>query len=278
MTKAAEEYGIKLNIDISTEQGDVVSNLPGDLGTPTGSLRTISPDCNEKNVTPCFDMILGDYTINPLRQTGLATFTPPFIDSFVTTIRLKDTSFNTIDEANSEGGTICLWKGSYFENIVGPSVDNPVECAEQEICYNMVKEGSCDMTVDGHLSALAKQIADPELVETGVVVPGTYGYGAFPMMTSLDPVLQIAITHFMHDYTDGLDLMTVGDPYIAALSSSSNPTKAPTLSSGGATSNPTSETPTNNPTSSGTTVSIRFGQLGAQAVFVCLSTLAYALN
>ncbi len=291
MTKAAAKYGIKLNIDVSTKEGDVVSDLPGDLGTPTGSLQTISPDCEEKNVSPCFDMILGDYSINSLRQSGLATFTPPYINNFVTTIRRKDGSFKTIDEANTEGGTVCLWKGSYAENIVGPSVDNPVECYDQDMCYNMVKEGLCDMTVDGHLSALARQITDPELVETGVVVPNTLGYGAFPMMTSLDPVVQIAISYFMHDYTDGLDLMTIGDPYMTltsssnstqagdpyiTLTSSSNPTNAPTSSSGIATSTPTSATPTKDPTSSGVTVSVRFGQLGTLAVL--FSTLVYMLN
>lgn len=277
MTKAAAKYGIKLNIDVSTKEGDVVSDLPGDLGTPTGSLQTISPDCEEKNVSPCFDMILGDYTINSLRQSGLATFTPPYINEFITTIRRKDGSFNTIDEANTEGGTVCLWKGSYAENIVGPSVDNPVECDDQDMCYNMVKEGLCDMTVDGNLSALARQVTDPELFETGVVVPNTLGYGAFPMTTSLDPAVQIAITYFMHDYTDGLDLMAIGDPYMT-LTSSSNPTNAPTSSSGVATSTPISATPTKDPTptSSGVTVSVCFGQLGALAVL--FSTLVYMLN
>jgi ABC-type amino acid transport substrate-binding protein len=291
ITKTAAKYGIKLNIDVSTKEGDVVSDLPGDLGTPTGSLQTISPDCKEKNVSPCFDMILGDYTINSLRQSGLATFTPPYINNFVTTIKRKDGSFNTIDEANNGGGTVCLWKGSYAENVVGPSVDNPVECDDQDMCYNMVKEGLCDMTVDGHLSALARQVTNPELVETGVVVPNTLGYGAFPMTTSLDPAVQIAIAYFMHDYTDGLDLMAIGDPYMTltsssnstqagdpyiTLTSSSNPTNAPTSSSGVATSTPISATPTKDPTSSAVTVSVRFVQLGALAVL--FATLVYMLN
>ena len=197
----------------------------------------------------------------------------------------------TIDEANTGGGTVCLWKGSYAENVVGPSVDNPVECDDQDMCYNMVKEGLCDMTVDGHLSALARQVTDPELFETGVVVPNTLGYGAFPMMTSLDPAVQIAIAYFMHDYTDDLDLMAIGDPYMTltsssnstqagepyiTLTSSSNPTNAPTSSSGVATSTPTSATLTEDPTSSGVTVSVRFGQLGTQAVL--FSTLVYMLK
>ena len=63
----------------------------------------------------------------------------------------------------------------------------------QDDCYIMVKDGKCNMTADDYISALVRVAQDPdELVETGVV-PGMEDFLAFPMKTSLDPSVQIAM-------------------------------------------------------------------------------------
>lgn len=74
----------------------------------------------------------------------------------------------------------------------------------------MVKDGKCDVTADDYISALVRVAQDlDEFVETGVV-PGMEDFLVFLMKTSLDPSVQIAITNWVHDYTHGMDLITVG--------------------------------------------------------------------
>jgi len=64
-----------LTIDIDTSANGVVSDFEGDLGTPTGSILTVAPDCvgeqvylNAKNGEVCHDMILRAYTMTPARS------------------------------------------------------------------------------------------------------------------------------------------------------------------------------------------------------------------
>ena len=80
-----------------------------------GSLATISSDCNDTNTTHCFDMILGAYSVTPYRQK-LATFTPPYMESFITTIRRPSSSNSTISQINSAGDSVYIWDGSYIDD------------------------------------------------------------------------------------------------------------------------------------------------------------------
>ncbi|KAL7553318.1 hypothetical protein ACHAWF_016595 [Thalassiosira exigua] len=213
LTEAAKKDGTNLNIVVDTRKG-IVSGYTGELGTPTGALAFVAPDCDTNSTPVCFDMMLGAWSISPLRQ-ALTTFTPPYMKSYVTTIRRPDGAYNTLQLANAAGAKVCLWAGSSMADAVTGMVQNPVECPTQDECYNMVKAGDCDMTVDDHASAVAREAQDPEgLFVTDVVVPGTTDYLAFPMKSNLDPTVQVAVTYWMHDYTSTLDLAAVGNEYL----------------------------------------------------------------
>lgn len=214
LTQTAKKDGVKLNIEVDTLEEGIVSDYPGELGTPTGSLAFVSPDCEVNSTHVCFDVMLGAWSISPLRQ-ALVTFTPPYMESYITTIRRPSGAYDTVEKVNAGGGKVCLWAGSYVEDAVTDMVQNPVECPTQDVCYEMVKAGDCDMTVDDHASAVAREAQDPEgLFVTGEVVPGTIDYLAFPMKSTLDPATQVALTFWMHEYTSALDLTTVGAEYL----------------------------------------------------------------
>jgi hypothetical protein len=69
ITKSAEKDGVKLTtIDIDTSKNGIASDVEGEIGTPTGSLATISLDCNDTNTSRYFDIILEAYSVTPMRQ------------------------------------------------------------------------------------------------------------------------------------------------------------------------------------------------------------------
>ena len=80
-----------------------------------GSLATISSDYNDTNTTHCFGIILKAYSVAPYRQK-LATFTPPYMESFITTIRRPSSSNSTISQINSAGDSVYIWDGSYIDD------------------------------------------------------------------------------------------------------------------------------------------------------------------
>ena len=55
----AKESGVELTIDIDTSANGVVSDLEGELGTPSGGLATVAPNCVAQNGERCHEMILG---------------------------------------------------------------------------------------------------------------------------------------------------------------------------------------------------------------------------
>jgi len=112
----AKESGVDLTIDIDTSVNGIVSDFEGELGTPTGSLATVSPDCvgtqvylNAKNGEICHDMILGAYTMNPLRAE-LTTFLPPYQSIYLTVISQSKFGVKSIADANENGGG-CMFVG-----------------------------------------------------------------------------------------------------------------------------------------------------------------------
>ena len=67
------------------------------------------------NTTHCFDVILGAYSVAPYRQK-VATFTPPYMESSITTIRRPSSSDNTLSQINSAGDSVYIWDESYIDD------------------------------------------------------------------------------------------------------------------------------------------------------------------
>ena len=237
----AKESGVDLTIDIDTTTNGIVSDFEGELGTPTGSLATVSPDCvgtqvylNAKNGEICHDMILGAYTMTPARAE-LTTFLPPYQSIYLTVISQSKFGVQTIENANENGGDVCLWDGSYAYGIVGPMVDNPKLCVTQEECYEMVADGHCILTVDGVASALVQVKEYPGLYVTKEAIPNTETeFNTFPMSTALDPTTKVALALWQHEVTSGVDLAMVGSEYLDTDDAdSSTPESTGDTSSGG---------------------------------------------
>jgi len=217
----AKESGVDLTIDIDTSTNGIVSDFEGELGTPTGSLATVSPDCvgtqvylNAKNGEICHDMILGAYTMNPARAE-LTTFLPPYQSIYLTVTSQSKFGVQTIADANEIGGDVCLWDGSYAFATLESMVDNPKLCATQAECYEMVADGHCVLTVDGIASALVQAKEYPGLYVTKEVIPNTETeYNTFPMSTALDPTTKVALALWQHEVTSDIDLAMVGLEYL----------------------------------------------------------------
>jgi len=236
----AKESGVDLTIDIDTSTNGIVSDFEGELGTPTGSLATVSPDCvgtqvylNAKNGEICHDMILGAYTMTPARAE-LTTFLPPYQSIYLTVISQSKFGVQTIEDANANGGEVCLWEGSYSYGIIEPMVDNPKLCATQAECYEMVADGHCVLTVDGIASALVQANEYPGLYVTREAIPNTETeFNTFPMSTALDPTTKVALALWQHEATFSIDLAMVGLEYLDTGDDTSTPESTDGTSSGG---------------------------------------------
>ena len=126
----AKESGFDLTIDIDTSANGVVSDFEGDIGTPTGSLATVTPDyvgeqvyLNAKNGEVCHDMILGAYTMTPARSE-LTTFLPPYQSIYLTVISQSKYGVQSIADTNADGTEVYLWSRSYAYDTVGPMVES----------------------------------------------------------------------------------------------------------------------------------------------------------
>ena len=211
----AKDDGIDLAINIDTTYNGIVSDLDGELATGS-SLQTIAPDCLGDT---CHDMLLGAYTVNP-SLSELVTFLPPHQSKFLTVVTRGEAGYQTIEQANTAGVSVCLCEGSYSAALLKSSIDNSVSCETQSDCYQMVADGQCYLTVDDFASALVQFSDYPGLYMTEKAVPGTLSYHALPMDTALDPTTKVALTLWQHEITSDIDLSRVGLKYLSSMAGS----------------------------------------------------------
>lgn len=71
--------------------------------TYNGALDDLTLPEDDEN---CLDIVIGDFFMTTER-TQRVTFTPSYLASYVSTVKLSDGAFNSIDEANAGDGSIC---------------------------------------------------------------------------------------------------------------------------------------------------------------------------
>ena len=96
------------------------------------------------------------------------TFPQPFGTAFVTTFKMTETgAYNSIEEANEGGGSVCIRSGTATIDALGPTTTNVVECAGFDDCTGKLKAGECDLVAADNLSGVGD---DPAISSTGEVL------------------------------------------------------------------------------------------------------------
>ena len=134
-----------VSLDIIANASDPYYLLNGENGREgvesyNDALEFLSPDCTEG----CLDIILADYYDIPERRE-LVEFTPPYQISYNTYFKKKDSTINTVEEVNDNGGTGCLIKGTATYTAVSPYFNQVVDCEDAYDCYEKLMNGECDL-------------------------------------------------------------------------------------------------------------------------------------
>jgi ABC-type amino acid transport substrate-binding protein len=156
------------------------------------------------------DFVLGDYFITPERSQSF-TFTPYFLATHMSTFRAPDGRFNSIEEANAGGGSVCVLKGTAMYDILDPVVNNIIACEPTFlVCVDdYLEKGVCDLVSDDVLYGLAAIHADEEetLVPTGENPVSDYAFYAFPLRSSLDPRIMQLMSRWIYQLVHNTDVM-----------------------------------------------------------------------
>jgi len=176
-------------------------------------LEFLSPDCTED----CLDIILADYYDTPERRE-LVEFTPPYQISYNTYFKKKDSTFNTAEEVNDDGGTGCFPKGS--STFYGDRFDKVVECEDSYGCYEFLINGECDL-LGGDLLIGQYQIneAYPDDLTTTEEVINEQAYKfALPMKKSLPPSTLQLMKDLMNEASASGELGDIEKKYFGSAS------------------------------------------------------------
>ena len=109
--------------------------------------------------------VVPDYHTSERSQ--LVTFPQPYGTAYVTTFKTEAGAYNSIEEANEGGGSVCIRSGTATIDALGPTTTNVVECASFEDCTGKLKAGECDLLAADNLSGVGD---DPGITATGEVL------------------------------------------------------------------------------------------------------------
>jgi hypothetical protein len=101
-------------------------------------------------------------------RSQIVTFPQPYGTGFITTFKLTETgSYNSIEEANEGGGSVCIKVGMAVSDSLTSITTNVVDCGGDEDCAGKLKAGECDLIPSDNLSGLGD---DPAISATGEVL------------------------------------------------------------------------------------------------------------
>ncbi|KAL3912263.1 MAG: hypothetical protein SGILL_006952 [Bacillariaceae sp.] len=190
-------YGVDLHLDFTGPEGM----------TYNGALDYLLLDDDDPEQ---LDFVLGDYFITPERSQFL-TFTPYFLATHMSTFRAPNGRFNSIQEANAGGGSVCVLKGTAMFDILNPIVNNIVACEPTfgGCVDDYLKQGTCDLVSDDVLYGLAAIQADEDvgLVATGENPVSDYAFYAFPLRSSLEPKTMQLLSRWIYQVVQNTNVM-----------------------------------------------------------------------
>ena len=95
------------------------------------------------------------------------TFSQPYGTAYVTTFKTEAGPYNSIEEANEGGGSVCVRSGTATIDGLTPITTNVVGCAGLDDCAGKLKAGECDLYAADILSGVG---GVPGISATGEVL------------------------------------------------------------------------------------------------------------
>ena len=147
-------------------------------------------------------ILIGDFTATPERQQ-IATFPYRYATYFITLFKLESSPFNSLEEANAAGGSICFKGGTAFsrEDYMAVS-DSLVECTTFDDCYTKLAESECDFVPDiipdGFVNA-ANAIPNVTVVPTFDNIFDSTFFSALPLRSDLSPSHYVLLDGWVHE-------------------------------------------------------------------------------
>ena len=150
----------------------------------------------------------------------MVEFTPPYQISYNTYFKKKNSTFNTAEEVNDNGGTGCLIKGTATYTAVSPYFNQVVDCEDAYDCYEKLMNGECDL-FGGDLLIGQYQIneAYPDDLNTTEEVINEQAYKlALPMKKSLPSSTLQLMKDLMNEATVSGELGDIEKKYFGSAS------------------------------------------------------------
>ena len=153
----------------------------------------MSPSCPGEL---CYDVIFADY-YHTAERSVIATFTPSFLSSFLSSFKAPDGMYSSFAEANAGDGSTCLWVGTATYDTISPDAANIVECSDMADCLAKLEAGECDLFIEDVRNA-GLAIQGTSIISTGEVIGETFFF-ANPMASALEPNVMVLLSKWYLD-------------------------------------------------------------------------------
>ena len=145
-----------------------------------------------------YNMMLADY-YQTSERSQIVTFLPAFLETYLTSFKVPDGPFDTLEAAKTGGGSVCLWAGTSIYDSLAPEIANVVACLEAADCADKLVSGACDIWVDDFLGQqFFISENDIDAVSTEEVIGDTI-FVTNPVASDLDPTTMVLLNKWYND-------------------------------------------------------------------------------
>lgn len=104
-------------------------------------------------------------------RSQIVTFPQPYSTAYITTFKMTDTgAYNSIEEANAGGGSVCIRAGTATIDSLTPITNTVVECVDNADCVAKLKAGECDLWATDNQNGGGAIGDEPGISTTGEVL------------------------------------------------------------------------------------------------------------
>jgi ABC-type amino acid transport substrate-binding protein len=101
-------------------------------------------------------------------RSQIATFPQPYAIAYLTTFKTSAGAYNSLEEANAGGGSVCIQAGTATLDSLSPITNTVVECDDPSAdCIVKLKAGECDLWATDNLIGAFAIADDTDIVATG---------------------------------------------------------------------------------------------------------------
>jgi ABC-type amino acid transport substrate-binding protein len=103
-------------------------------------------------------------------RSQIVTFPQPYAIAYMTTFKTSAGAYNSLEEANAGGGSVCIPTGTATLDSLNPITNTVVECDDNDDCIVKLKAGECDLWAADNLLGPFILGDDTDIIGTGDVL------------------------------------------------------------------------------------------------------------